>query len=303
MSKDLRPFSRGEHLVDLVEERREVVAEHLRRLAEPASFDERRVAEVVGRDRERGGDVVADAFEPGELLDGEHASGVLLLEEPGVVALADEVGVGHELVFLVEGDADEGDEVGEHAVAGAAHLRAVELLVGLPELVGCPLVRRTADRLGELLHLAEGEALGLAAGVEDLEGGDLVAVVLAELLPRLDRLAGAVGGVGRVAGLDHLVGGGLVDRLLVHPAQVDDPLAQLRVRRERSDGVVEQGAGGGGDVVDGRLVGSGRLARAGELLVGVERGDDPARDLLQRRAARELLELGAFVLAEPPVEA
>ena len=182
----------------------------------------------------------------------EHAPGVLLLEQPGVVALADEVGVRDELVLLVEGDADERDEVGEHALAGAAHLRAVELLVRLPELLGRPLVRRAADRLRELLHLAEGEPLRLPAGVEDLERRDLVAVLLAELLPRLDRVAGAVGGVGRVAGLDHLVGGGLVDRLLVHAAQVDDPLAQLGVRRERRDGLVEQRAGGGGDVVDGR---------------------------------------------------
>ena len=120
--------------------------------------------------------MVADALEPGELLGGEHAAGVLLLEQPGVVALADEVGVGDELVVLVERDADEGDEVGEDALAGAAHLRAVELLVRLPELLGRPLVRRPADRLGELLDLAEGEPLRLAAGVEDLERGDLVAV-------------------------------------------------------------------------------------------------------------------------------
>ena len=110
-----------------------------------------------------GGDVVADPLEPGELLGGEDAAGVLLLEEPGVVALADEVGIRHELVLLVERDADERDEVGEDALAGAAHLRAVELLVGLPELLGRPLVGRPADRLRELLDLAEGEPLRLAA--------------------------------------------------------------------------------------------------------------------------------------------
>ena len=96
--------------------------------------------------RERGGDVVADALEPRELLGGEHASGVLLLEEPGVVALADVVGVGDELVLLVEGDADEGDEVGEHALARAAHLSGRAARTPARAL-GRPLVRRAADRL------------------------------------------------------------------------------------------------------------------------------------------------------------
>ena len=107
-----------------------------------------------------------------------------------MVALADEVGVGDELVVLVEGDADERDEVGEDALAGAAHLRAVERLVRLPELLRRPLVRRPADRLGELLHLAEGEPLRLAAGVEDLEGGDLVAVAPRRTAPRTRRSCG-----------------------------------------------------------------------------------------------------------------
>ena len=284
----------------------EVVAEHLGGLAEPAGFDEGRVAEVVGRDGERGGDVVADALEPGELLGGEDAAGVLLLEEPGVVAVADEVGVGDELVVLVEGDADEGDEVGEDALAGAAHLRAVELLVRLPELLGRPLVRGPADRLGELLDLAEGEPLGLAAGVEDLEGGDLVAVVLAEPLPGLDRAPRPVCGLGRVAGLEQLVGGGLVDRLLVQAAHLHDPPAQVGAGRERRGRLGEEGLGGGGDAVDVRLAAGGGLPGGGELPVGVEGGDEVARDLLEAPAAgelRELLALGRPELAVEPGQA
>ena len=91
-----------------------------------------------------GRDVVADPLEPEELLRREQASRVLLGEEPGAVALADELGIGHELVLLVERDPHEGDEVGQHPLARAAHLRAVERLVGLPQPLGRPPVRRAA---------------------------------------------------------------------------------------------------------------------------------------------------------------
>ena len=98
------------------------------RLAEPAVL--RRTA--CSRSRRR---VIASAAATWSRMRSSQAScsavkiaaGVLLLEQPGVVALAHEVGVGDELVVLVEREADERDEVGEHALAGAAHLRAVEL--------------------------------------------------------------------------------------------------------------------------------------------------------------------------------
>ena len=60
--------------------------------------------------------MVADPLEPEELLLREHPPRVLLREEPGAVALAHELGVGDELVRLVERDADERDEVGQHAL-------------------------------------------------------------------------------------------------------------------------------------------------------------------------------------------
>ena len=113
---------------------------------------------------------------------------------------------------------------------------------------------RAPDCLRELLYLGEGDAGGLPAGVEDLERGDLVAVLVHKPPPRLDGVASAFGCCGGVAGLDHLVSGGFVDRLLVHPAHVDDPLAQVRVCRQRRDGVVEEGASGRSDVVDRRFV-------------------------------------------------
>ena len=125
----------GEHLVDLVEQRPEVVAEHLRRLAEPARLDERRVAEVVGRDRERGGDVVADALEPGELLGGERRGP---RSPAGGARRGSARGRGRGTATSSSSwwratRTSETRSVSTRC-AGAAHLRAVELLVGLPEL-------------------------------------------------------------------------------------------------------------------------------------------------------------------------
>ncbi len=107
--------------------------------------------------------MVADPLEPVELLGGEQPARVLLGEEPGAEALADELGVRDELLVLVERDAHERDEVGEHALAGAAHLRAVERLVRLPQPLGRPAVRRPLDRLRELLHLARRSAAARTA--------------------------------------------------------------------------------------------------------------------------------------------
>src|SRR5207247_4849526 len=111
----------------------------------------------------------ADALEPGELLLREHAVRIRLGEEPGAVALADEVRVGDELVLLVKRDPDERDEVGQNALSRAADPRAVERLVRLPEPLRRPAEGRTLDRLRELLHLAEREPLRLPARIQDLE--------------------------------------------------------------------------------------------------------------------------------------
>ena len=67
----------------------------------------------------------------------------------------------------------------------------------------------------------------VGAAVEDLEGGDLVLVVLDELPERLDGLLGPVGGVlGELAGDDPVLAG-LVDDLLVGPLHVGEQFADL----------------------------------------------------------------------------
>jgi hypothetical protein len=108
--------------------------------------------------------------------------------------------------------------------------------------------------------------------VENLQGGDPVAVLLIELFPGLDGVASTVGGVGGVDGLDDLVGGGVVDDLLVHLAHVDDPLPKLGIGRQRCDGLIEGAAGGGSDLLDGRIFGRACLACGCELCVGVASG-------------------------------
>ena len=107
-----------------------------------------------------------------------------------------------------------------------------------------------------------------------------------------------------VAGLDHLVGGGLVDRLLVHAAQVDDPLAELGVRGERRDGVVEELCGRPRRCPR-RWAPRCRVASraAASCWSGSSEADDRAGDLLEGAPAGQLLELLALVLPESAVEA
>jgi hypothetical protein len=149
--------------------------------------------------------------------------------------------------------------------------------------------------------LAEGEALGPALSVGNLQGGDPVAVLLTELFPGLDGVASTVGGVGGVAGLDDLVGGGVVVDLFVHLAHVDDPLPKLG-GRQRCDGLIEGAASGGSDLLDGRLFGRACPACGCELCVGVERDGDPTGDVLQCRVAGELGQLGPLPGSETAVQ-
>ena len=121
-----------QHLIQLVEQLGQLGAEELVGLAEAALLDEGRELEVGGVDGEAGGDVVADEVEPGELLGGEGAAAGGLLGEPGGVARVDGVGAGDERVLLVEGDADEGDEVGEDALGAGAATGVVALATVRP---------------------------------------------------------------------------------------------------------------------------------------------------------------------------
>jgi hypothetical protein len=83
-------------------------------------------------------------------------------------------------------------------------------------------VWRFFDRLGELVKVFEGKAaacLRQAATrgqiIEDLQGGDLVLVILDEFLEGLDDALGALQRVGAEAGLDDLVRADIVNYLLV----------------------------------------------------------------------------------------
>ena len=276
---------------DLVEQRRQLVAEQLARLAEAAALAEGRVLELDGFDAEAGGEVVSDESEPLELLVGEGTARVLLLNQPGLEAFGDVLGIGTELVVEAEGVPDERDDVGEHGAGRAADLGGVQGLVGLPQPLGCPGVRWSADRLGQFLDVAVGEPLGVGLAVEHLEGGDLVLVLVEELAERLDGLGGAGLGVDGELGAGDGVDADLVDDLLEAALHVDELLAQRRVGGERLHGGFEEPRAGGGDVVGVGVVVAGGLLGGGDLDVGVDRFDERALDVVEAGAGG-LLEAG-----------
>ena len=86
-------------------------------------------------------------------------------------------------------------------------------LVGGPDGVDGPVVGRAGDAVGELLEGLERDVprLGFA---EDLDGRDLVAVLVQVRLPGVDDGAGP-GGVDDPMGVEQRVDGDLVDRAVV----------------------------------------------------------------------------------------
>jgi hypothetical protein len=128
-----------------------------------------------------------------------------------------------------------------------------------------------------------------------LERRDLVLVLSKEALERLDRLARSVCRVLRVAGLDQLVGRRRVDQLLLLPAELEQAVAQRRIRREWRHGVIEQLACCPRDLVDvGLLLAGGSSCRI-ELAVGIERLDHPAGKVVHAHS-RQLVQFGTLAV-------
>ncbi len=114
-------------------------------------------------------------------------------------------------------------------------LALVQRGVGLPELAFGPQVRRGLQRVGQRLQVFELERRLGRAVVEDLQRGDLVLVLLDELLEAADEFLGALaGGFGEV-GFEHVVLRDVVDDLFVLLFEREDQLAQFGVV-ERLDG-------------------------------------------------------------------
>ena len=101
-----------------------------------------------------------------------------------------------------------------------AHLGAVQLFVGRPQLLGRPPLRAALDLPGQVVESLEGHPVGLEL-IENLKRRDLVAVVLQVLLPRLDDLQRGVGARNPLGTPDRVTRD-LVDDAVVLPPQFHD---------------------------------------------------------------------------------
>ena len=135
--------------------------------------------------------MVPDHLQPLHLLGRELFPDVLMLRHPVREPRLHPVGERHQLVLLVEGEAEDRDDVGEDALPGSpANLVAVERLVRPPEPVGRPVARGRFDLLGEILDVAIADPRPVGLRVEDLKGRDVVLVLLEVFLEVLHHLPG-----------------------------------------------------------------------------------------------------------------
>ena len=102
-------------------------------------------------------------------------------------------------------------------------------------------MRWPADGVGQLLDVSVGEALGVRAAVEHLEGGDLVLVLVEERRERLDGLGGAVAWRRRRT-RRRVTSSLLISSITWSKLRCtfDQRLAQLGVGGERLHGLVDQ---------------------------------------------------------------
>src|ERR1041385_7744524 len=139
-----------QHLIQFLQNRLQLLPEHLIRLAQPTALDEGFVLEVLGFDSQAGGDVVANGFQPLPLLGSELAAARFLLCHPGGEVFVDLVAEGMQVALLVHGKAHQRNQVGEDTLSRTAHSRTVKRLICLPQAIGGPGTRRTLDGFGQL---------------------------------------------------------------------------------------------------------------------------------------------------------
>ena len=163
------------------------------RFAQPAALAERCVVEIVRLDADGRGDVVADEFEPGALFGREHNILGDVSFDPLVEALIDRLGKRLEHLLAFQGEADEGDEVGEAAGLGAAFdLFRRDGGEGVPEAVFGPGGVLFAEFFLQFLEHRLGEAVVVRPAVENLERGDLGFVLFDVVAERSDDLLGVL---------------------------------------------------------------------------------------------------------------
>lgn len=291
------------------------------RATESAALGERGVAEIVGLDGARGGDVVADEAQPGELFLGEGAGGLPfagfddrvrfgddaefgvfrvglagVAVQPGVEAFADGFGEGAQVGFLLQGEAHEGDEVGEATGLGAAeHAVGRGGGVGGPKAILGEVGSGVAKLRFEGLEHGLVQALGVGARVEDAQGVDLGVMELDEFAEGAGEGGALLLGGGIVAGVQEGVGGVEVDGLLVVAAGAGDGLTEIGIV-ERQAGF-ERESGAGGCELFLRRFGRGGVGMTDGLLgdgVEVGRVEERGGDLTEGFAAGEGLEFGEF---------
>lgn len=270
-------------------------------LAEAALLCKWCVLEVLRFYAQIRGDVVADHFEPFHLFRRESwppaFAGVTGLgREPRLEVGVDTLGKRDELVVLVDGEAHERYEIGEDAPpAGTLDPGFLQRGVGVPELGFGPQVGRLLDGVGEVLDGLECKALLVGLAVEDLQRGDLVLVLLDELLEGLDHAFGAVQRIPGEGALQHLVGADGVDNNLVLLLDLVDGLAQFRVV-ERLHGILDDLVPGGVQrPLRDRAVVIGGAVEVGpglfDVPVGIQGLDDAVAEFLNAGAAGELADL------------
>ena len=150
---------------------------------------------------------------------------------------------GFELRLLLEGEANEIDQVGGDLRPAAANVGRVDTLVGAPELVRCQMrtsVNRLFNQRGERLDLLEREANGVGLAIENLQYLDLVFVVAEELFKRLHHAQGAFAHYFRWAGFPEMVLVDGINDLLVTLLYTKDEVAQGGVGGQRLGGLVQK---------------------------------------------------------------
>lgn len=185
--------------------------------------------------------MVFDKPEPHPLLLRESGPAVLLLRHPVREPLLDVFGERYELLVPVKREPHERHDIGEEpGPAGPFHLGSVKGLIGMPEQLGGPRPRRSLDGLREGLDVLEPQPPGKRHAIEHLESGDLVLVLPDERLERRDEPAGLLTSGGRVARLEDDVLAYRVEGLLEALLQEDQLLAQVRVRDQRRQRLLEE---------------------------------------------------------------
>ena len=193
------------------------VAKEFVRPTQSANLVERHFIKVIPVNAQTGGNVIFDRIKPTMLVGSELDSSGFLIGEPLLIPLFNRKSNRGQQRLGINSVTNQGDHIHQLFATTLLHLVGFDGLVRKSKSFGIERMGRLLDRLRQFFDLIKPQSGPIGFGIQNLEGLDLVFVIVDETFEAGEHRLGLFLGSSIEAGTDQRVGGLLIDHLLQVP--------------------------------------------------------------------------------------